>query len=669
MPALWKAIWSRPSSSTSGTKWAGTFLLPAACLILIGAIQQPLYQILVSIEATPVATCSDTKYQFLSRNSSHCTERTSTAYKPLGMDIEPSQMDHVYHNTFLRRLTSDLESVSVDSKQPHLWSDYMPAEAWVESRSLWSGTLDERFQSLRPWLTGFTREDYKLPQFFVAGLPSNLTTGVLREHLMRFNSSISCELIDRASFPSSCPGKSPFIATLKKYKDTEIRVCVPGEIGAIPWTRSRNRQDITEQLYLDIQDGDTSGEHLHDQYRNLNATLRCEAKTTRGFFELGNTWNNDTYTNLLSEWPSHEQMLDNYNDWVATSVGGAGFVPSESDDYESGIAEKPSISGTPSESWRVSGPLTMSAIALFGNTSWLHSAITYTANMTYADAAENKNDLSWQRICAGMPFAGLVTNDATSYSTGEHCRWADEAIADGRNPRPIQLLRLIHSWIESFVPDMGLTELDLTESLFQVSMFIANRALLTFYSPETDIYNDRAGYAKGRSIYYAPGQLVQKPVVSTPTLIALTILLAMQLVGLAYLAYYIYHIPTWSSALDAMAIARIGATLGQQDVLPPIGAVSKKDYEALKDVDGLIGIVGSKEEDRKSQRRLSPGEIEAGDLSDVELQQVERKGPYVSVGQHSPGMDMQLGLGASRVIRSDSGNIGSVRRPHQNTED
>jgi hypothetical protein len=111
--------------------------------------------------------------------------------------------------------------------------------------------------------------------------------------------------------------------------DTDVRVCVPGEMGAFPWTRSRNRQDITEQLYLDIRDGDSSGKHSQAAYRNISATIRCEAKTTRGFFEPGNTWNNDTYSGLLDKWPSHEDMLDEYNDWVLTSIGGAGFVPSE----------------------------------------------------------------------------------------------------------------------------------------------------------------------------------------------------------------------------------------------------------------------------------------------------------------------------------------------------
>lgn len=165
-------------------------------------------------------------------------------------------------------------------------------------------------------------------------------------------------------------------------------------------------------------------------------------------------------------------------------------------------------------------------------------------------------------------------------------------------------------------------------------MFTANRALLTYFSSETDIYNDRTGYSEGQTVYYAPGQLVQEPVLSTLSLIVLTILLTMQLIGLAYLAYYIYHIPTWSGAPDAIAIARIGASLQQKDVLLPIGPVGKEDCEALKNVDGLVGVVGSKEDDGESQRRLAPSDMGSGDISDVELQQVEHKGPYVNVGQY-----------------------------------
>jgi hypothetical protein len=327
--ALWRATKPRPVAKTSATKRAGAFLLPAAVLILLGAVQQPLYQILVRVNTVAVTTCSDTRYQYGSRNATHCTEPTSSAYKPIGIDIEPAQMDHIPHNVFLRRMTSDLASISLDEEQPNLWSDHVSSDTWLRARSFWSSTLDDRYRSLRPWLSGFIHGDYETPLFFVAALSANSTTGVLREHAMRLNSSIQCTEIDRASFPNQCLGKGPFVASIGRRDDTKIRVCVPGEIGIFPWTRSRSRQDITEQLYLDLWDRGSSGEQSSAQLKNVSATIMCEAKTTRGFFELGNNLNNDTYSTVRSQWPSREQMQHQYNDWVATSVGSSGFVPSD----------------------------------------------------------------------------------------------------------------------------------------------------------------------------------------------------------------------------------------------------------------------------------------------------------------------------------------------------
>ena len=37
--------------------------------------------------------------------------------------------------------------------------------------------------------------------------------------------------------------------------------------------------------------------------------------TTRGYFELGNNWNNNTYGPLLEHWPDPAEMAENFNDW------------------------------------------------------------------------------------------------------------------------------------------------------------------------------------------------------------------------------------------------------------------------------------------------------------------------------------------------------------------
>jgi hypothetical protein len=645
--AIWRSIQFRHSKNTSRTRWAGSFLLPAATLILLGALQQPLYQILVHVDTTFVAGCSDTRYQYRSRNVSHCTESMSIAYKPIGVDMEPAQMERIYHNMFLSRVTSSLATVSLYEEQPHLWSDEMSANVWIRSRSSWSNTIDDEYKSLSPWLPGFSTADYELPRFFVAGFPANSTTGVLREHAMRFNSSIQCEEIDRASFPSPCPGERPFSVSLQKANDTQIRVCVPGMVGSFPWTRARSRQDLTEELYLDVWDGISTGVESGRNIRPINATMRCEAKTTRGFFELGNIWNNDTYGSLLDQWPSRGPMLEEFNDWVATSMSGNGFVPTEQyvfrrshltllitirDDYDGEVDLEPYYTETPSAKWGVSGPLTMSAIALFGNASWLSNVISYTANMTYEDE-DDRDTLSWRQICASMPFANLVVNGAGGFGPTQACARVDSSLAAGRNLRPMDLLRLIHEWIMVLAPTEGERKMDMVESLMQISLFTAHQTMLTFYSPNVMGRYGQVGGVLGRTVYSSPGQMLHKPTMSKAALIVLSILIVLQLLGLGYLAYYISYSPTWAGALNALAIAQMGASLGHRNLLPSVGTITKEDQDALSHVNGLIGAVGREDEDEGSQTRLAPDVKSDHKALDIELQEVDTKGPYAYVEQ------------------------------------
>ena len=192
------------------------------------------------------------------------------------------------------------------------------------------------------------------------------------------------------------------------------------------------------------------------------------------------------------------------------------------------------------------------------------------------------------------------------------------------------------------------------ETLLHIGLFAANRALLTFYAPNVD--GDpvkRAAIWRGRTIRSSPGQSVQKPVVSTVALIVLSILLGLQMLGLAYLAYYICHVPTWTGALDALAMARIGQSVAHQGVLPPIGPVTRKDIDALRDVDGLVGIVATEDEPEGSHTRLTPNNASGTDVSEMELQPLGNKGAYMKVEEQTPLI--QLGLGAPGVIRSGRG--------------
>jgi hypothetical protein len=118
---------------------------------------------------------------------------------------------------------------------------------------------------------------------------------------MRLNSSIDRTNIPQSESPfggSTCVGARPFIVnSLPTNGSTRhLGVCVPGNFKEFPWTLSRNRQDITEYGFFHI--GYDRGYENNTYQHNINRTLRCTARTTRGYFELPNQYNNYTHEPL-----------------------------------------------------------------------------------------------------------------------------------------------------------------------------------------------------------------------------------------------------------------------------------------------------------------------------------------------------------------------------------
>jgi hypothetical protein len=339
MGVLWSSM-NRPEKEDTGQtiKMAWYYLLPGAALILIGAIQQPLRQILVPTETIQVATCGDLAYMPGCANQSrewYANYYTPVNYATIGFDIEPAQMAGIYYQDILPRITSDLASLSVDEDQPYIWSDHVTAQMLKSLNSDERGDPRTGFANLGNWI--FESATFPAPKdgnwddsrFFVAGLPSNVTTGILREHAMRLNSSVACEKINQALFPSICPGEEPFTASFNVTGDINVQICVPGNLGVFPWSLTRNRQNITEEMYIDILDLGFYGEMGEMPDEEWNGTLRCEVETTRGYFELGSLRNNNTYGPLLETWPDADEMARDYNDFVSDLSSWNGFVPAE----------------------------------------------------------------------------------------------------------------------------------------------------------------------------------------------------------------------------------------------------------------------------------------------------------------------------------------------------
>jgi hypothetical protein len=97
----------------------------------------------------------------------------------------------------------------------------------------------------------------------------------------------------------------------------------------------------------------------------------------------------------------------------------------------------------------------------------------------------------------------------------------------------------------------------------------------------------------------------------------------------------------------AIPVARIGASLAQQGLLPAIGPVSKQDLDALQHVGGLIGIM---------EKVLGPVPrpvLSDAEVSELELQQLTcAKEARMSGEEHSP--NALLGLDALGPTLPDS---------------
>ena len=89
-------------------------------------------------------------------------------------------------------------------------------------------------------------------------------------------------------------------------------------------------------------------------------------------------------------------------------------------------------------------------------------------------------------------------------------------------------------------------------------MFLANQATLT---PQVVDPSYTAVTAPGRIIYSATGTSIQKPKLSIAAFVIISLLLFLQVLGVAILAYLIYRRPTETRVLDARAVARIVADM------------------------------------------------------------------------------------------------------------
>lgn len=199
-------------------------------------------------------------------------------------------------------------------QQPYLWP-----EQWVNIDD-----ADRVSKSTLWWYANMNTAlggNHTRYTYFVSSLMNSTNTGVLRQLSMRLNSTSTCTSEDSSAFPTTCPGDRPFVSALS-LRGMNISICTPGNYAETPWTLSRDRQDILEELWIDLAIG-PDAENMEDLEIQwgvpTNWTLHCTVNTTRGYFEIPNAHTNNNPGTLLEKWPSEKEMAEDWNDYLSVS--------------------------------------------------------------------------------------------------------------------------------------------------------------------------------------------------------------------------------------------------------------------------------------------------------------------------------------------------------------
>lgn len=326
-----------------------------------------------------------------------------------------------------------------------------------------------------------------------------------------------------------------------------------------PWKNTPDRQDITEEFWLDYQrtpqpvDGGIWG--ITDG--GSNYTQHCYGNSTLGYFELPNYWNGHVAGPLLDKVPPNGPNLTYRNGYLQELTAGLPIGPA------------PGGRG-------VGGPFLTAIMAIFGPNSF------FTA------AAANSNSTSTYTIlplCAQLryPFTSLayyshfpgsggsfITNWIPGYAP-LHCPLSD--IPD--DPVP-PLLQALMSWL----PNFG--DHDKATAAFTLATYAAANAILNVGPGQQ---------SDGYWLSTSPGTSIQKPDISLAGLVVVSTLLAMQIIGLTLLAIYASRKATWTAALDSWAMLRLGAEIGRGN-LPAVSAFEAKRAGVLDVQKGWVGDLG-----------------------------------------------------------------------------
>lgn len=89
-------------------------------IIVTGAIQQPIQQVMVTIESRQVITCNDIPVHM---DSNRTSRNGSIFHTGVNYDPEAADLASIPQDNIIKRVSANIISVSAQDAQPHLWPE------------------------------------------------------------------------------------------------------------------------------------------------------------------------------------------------------------------------------------------------------------------------------------------------------------------------------------------------------------------------------------------------------------------------------------------------------------------------------------------------------------------------------------------------------------------
>ena len=285
-----------------------------------------------------------------------------------------------------------------------------------------------------------------------------------------------------------------------------------------------------------------------------------------------------------------------------------------------------------------------SALALFGKDSFFYVASNATAP-SYPSVT--------QQICqaGNIPFLRLDGSGGEVYSSIFSMCFAINNAFNEQFVGPGDLDLMLYQWISTFSPNPNGWEFHphlYNKEALEIAMFFANQHWLLETAKATGILYS------ARNIYSSPGSIMNRPVIPLWAKIVVSILILLQLYGLARLAHYTLSVPTWTDKFDSCAIAQLTHDV-DSGVFSTFRRPNEKDLQELKSLDGLIGVIEGKEEsgaDSMSHHHLPATDVHT---SDVDVSRPDQPDERSQTLARDVDDDIQLARGGSSLITKQHG--------------